>query len=160
MPDPIYDAATEIEDWLASRLEKLPDLFAISGDRVFPNHIPALEALPCVVYRRSGTVRDSHMTSPSGLVKARFSVECLAAPDTQGYKTTLRMARAIRLGCDGYKGSDREKGFYVRNMVVEDEADDPDATVPMDGNLQIIQRRTLVVLIAFMEPKRTLSGGA
>lgn len=160
MPEPIFDAQTEVEDWLASRLEKLPDLFAVCGNRVFPVHIPALDALPAVVYRRTGTQRDRHMTAASGESKARFVIECIAAPNTEGYKQCLKMARAIRLGCDGYKGSDSSKGFYIRSLFIEDEADDPDAAVPLDGALQVIQKRTLAVVIAYMEQKRVLSGGA
>ena len=160
MPDPVLDAATGIEEFVASRLERCSALHAIVKGNVFPGFIPELEGLPAVVYQTVGTQRSGHMQGADGLTTVRMKLQCLALSGKKGYALSIQMAKAIRLELDGYKGSDREKGFYIRNITIEDEADDPLGMESESGSTQMVHNRTLAVKIVWREQTRNNSGGS
>lgn len=158
MPAPGQDAVEEIEAWLATKIERAPGVIEIARDRVYPVFVPSLEDLPATTYRRAGTSRSWDMRGADGLTISRFVIECLALPGMQGYKQTLRLAKAIRLALDGLKGDDREKGHYIRSVKIDDEADDPEGVIPINGELQPVMKRVLAVAIKHKEQVANNSG--
>jgi Protein of unknown function (DUF3168) len=90
----------ELEEGLYSFLTGTTAISALVGTRVYPLLIPLDATLPAVAYQRiSGPFEAAH-DGPTGLVRARMQITCVAAP----YAAARGVAAAIVTVLLGYRG--------------------------------------------------------
>ena len=82
--------------------------------RVFPLMLPQTPAspLPAITYARVSGIRDTTLSGPVGLVKARLQVDCWAST----FDGARGLAGAVRRALDGYRG-------WVSDVNPDDPAD-------------------------------------
>lgn len=96
---------------------------AVSGavvDRVEPLHLSQDSAMPAITYQVISTPREKTHTS-RGKAHPRIQLNCY----DKTYIGAKAVAKAIRVGCDGFKGS--MNGRQVDEISVQGENDDYDS---------------------------------
>lgn len=74
---------------------------SLVSTRIYPNEIPQGKSMPAVSVQQISGVRDHSLDGPSGLVEARFQVNCWE-DDYVGART---LAHAARLALNNYSGT-------------------------------------------------------
>jgi hypothetical protein len=82
-----------IEKALVSLLINDTDVSGKVGSRIFPIFVPAGQSLPSITYQEISGVRDSTMKGASGLVNARFQINCW----TKTYREARELADLVRV---------------------------------------------------------------
>jgi hypothetical protein len=88
------------------------------GNRIFPVLGPANAALPFVLYRRTGIVREQTLGGPMGVPRVTVDFSVYATT----YEQARQVASAIRVVLDGYAGT--AHNTVVRHTALENELDD------------------------------------
>lgn len=111
-----------IEKAIVSILSNASAVTGIVGSRIFPLFVPqpAKDNLPAITYQQISGPRDHVMSGPTGLVNARFQINCWS----KTYKGLREFANAVRTTLDGYSGT--VLGTVIQNNVkLLDEGDVP-----------------------------------
>jgi hypothetical protein len=82
-----------IEMALVSLLINDADVNAKVGDRIFPVYVPEDKSLPAITYQEISGPRDAVMSGASGLVNARFQINCW----TKKYRGARELADLVRI---------------------------------------------------------------
>jgi len=104
--------------------------------RIYPGQAPQDAALPYIVFNRISSERFPHMTSPSGLARARVQFDVYASSQLEAED----VRNALRLWLDGYDKAMGSANLDVRLVTLENEADDllPPQDASDTGNFNII----------------------
>lgn len=97
----IDSSDTSIESAIKAILTGDVTVAAIVDDRVYPNIIPQNEISPSLTYQQISGPRDHTMDGPSGLVDARYQINCF----TPVYSETDTLAESVRLAMDGFSAT-------------------------------------------------------
>jgi len=112
-----------IEKALVSLLSSDADVNAKVGSRIFPVFVPKGQTLPAITYQEISGVRDSHMKGASGLVNARYQINCW----TKTYRATRELADLVRMALapenDTYP--DTIEGVSIQAIMLLNENDVP-----------------------------------
>ena len=82
-----------IEIALVSLLTSDADVNAKVGSRIFPIYVPKGQPLPAITYQEISGVRDPIMKGASGLVNARYQINCW----TKTNKEARKLADLVRI---------------------------------------------------------------
>lgn len=82
-----------IEIALVSLLTNDADVNAKVGSRIFPIFVPAGQTLPAITYQEISGVRDSVMKGSTGLVSARYQINCW----TKKHRAARELADLVRI---------------------------------------------------------------
>jgi len=110
-----------IEKAIVSILSNASAVTDIVGTHIFPIFIPqpAKDNLPAVTYQQISGPRNHVMSGPTGLVSARFQINCWS----KTYKGLREFANAVRTTLDGYTGT--IFGMWIQSVTLLDEGDVP-----------------------------------
>ena len=100
------------------------DINALVGSKIFPIYVPQGKSLPAITYQEISGVRDSHMKGASGLVQARFQINCWC----RTYKAARELADYIRIALAPEANDDYPKtveGTYISAIMLLNENDVP-----------------------------------
>ena len=84
-----------VEAEIYTRLKDFAGLSALVSDRIYPVTMPQNVEMPAVSYRRVSAERISAMGVDTGLVRARFQVDCWSGEHDDGTVGTFDEARAV-----------------------------------------------------------------
>lgn len=90
-------APESVEAALRDKLLRSDALSPLIGERVYPVMVPTSGTYPCLVFRRTGTIRRDYMLGASGAIAGRFTVWLWS----RDYDQTKAMFAAFRLWLDG-----------------------------------------------------------
>lgn len=110
---------TTIETAIYSILVQDATINGLVSTRIYPNLIPQGKAMPAITYQQISGVRDAVMDGPTGLVAARFQINCWA----KKYNDAKELTEAVRKELDGYSGTVNSRKIEV--IMLEDEGDMP-----------------------------------
>lgn len=115
-----------IEEALVWMLTHDSGVVAINGARVYPMRLPIDPTFPAITYQRITGDRVRSHSGPSGLASPLFQINCWGGPTSvaSAYLAAKRLARAVRIALDGFKGS--ANGQEIHGLFVEDDRDDQD----------------------------------
>ena len=82
-----------IEKALVNLLNTDTDVNAKVGSRIFPVFVPNGQSLPAITYQEVSGVRDNVMVGASGLVQARYQINCW----TKTYREARELADLVRI---------------------------------------------------------------
>lgn len=90
-------------------------------NNIFPLFVPqpAKDNLPAITYQQISGPRDHVMSGPTGLVTARFQINCWS----KTFKGLREFANAVRTTLDGYTGI--VLGTEIQAVMLLDEGDLP-----------------------------------
>ena len=112
-----------VETALVYLLSNDADVNAQVGSRIFPVFVPEGQSLPAITYQEISGVRDSHMKGASGLVQARFQINCW----TKTYRAARELADLVRVALapesDTYP--DTIEGTSIQAIMLLNENDMP-----------------------------------
>lgn len=112
-----------IEKALVSLLNSDADVNAKVGSRIFPVFVPTGQSLPAITYQEISGVRDSTMKGASGLVNARFQINCW----TKKYREARELADLVRTALspedDSYPAT--TEGVSISAIMLLNENDVP-----------------------------------
>ena len=110
-----------IEKAIYSILSSTPAVTGIVASNIFPVFVPqpGNDNLPAITYQQISGIRDHVMTGPTGLVEARFQINCWS----KTYKETEDLANAVRTTLDGY--SDTIMGTWIQAVMILNKGDGP-----------------------------------
>lgn len=110
-----------IEKAIVSILSNAAAVTGIVGSNIFPIFVPqpAKDNLPAITYRQISGPRDHVMSGPTGLVSARFQINCW----NKTYKGLREFANAVRTTLDGF--ADTVLGTEIQAVMLLDEGDVP-----------------------------------
>jgi len=112
-----------IEKALVSMLTSDANVNAKVGSRIFPVFVPKGQMLPAITYQEISGVRDSHMKGASGLVNARYQINCW----TKKYRAARELADLVRVALapesDTYP--DTIEGISIQAIMLLNENDVP-----------------------------------
>lgn len=112
-----------IETALVSMLTSDADVNAKVGSRIFPVFVPKGQTLPAITYQEISGIRDSHMKGSSGLVQARYQINCW----TKTYRAARELADLVRIALapenDNYP--DTIEGVSIQAIMLLNENDVP-----------------------------------
>ena len=112
-----------IEKALISIMNSDADVSAKVGNRIFPVFVPAGQTLPAITYQEISGVRDSVMKGASGLVQARYQINCW----TKTYKAARELADLVRISLTPENDSYPEdiEGTNIQAIMLLNENDVP-----------------------------------
>jgi len=112
-----------IEKALVSLLSTDSDVNAQVGSKIFPIFVPNGQSLPAITYQEVSGVRDNVMAGASGLVQARFQINCW----TKTYRAARELADLVRLALnpDGDDYPKTVEGTEVQAIMLLNENDVP-----------------------------------
>lgn len=103
---------TEIQEQLYTRMTNYSGLYALVGDRIYPNVRAQDATLPCLSYLRVSDIdRFSCMGSDPGLVKALYQVDVWAST----YDEANAVAKQVRLAFQRWRNS---SGVNVQDTFI------------------------------------------
>lgn len=104
--------------YILSNASAVTDIVVAS---IFPIFVPqpAKDNLPAITYQQISGLRNHVMSGPTGLVSARFQINCWS----KTYKGLREFANAVRITLDGYTGT--VLGTWVQSITLLDEGDMP-----------------------------------
>ena len=88
----------------------------VTGDRIQPGFLPQAMTLPAITYTRISAFRPSLMGADSGLVRARYQIDCWA--DTHAAARQLR--EQVRIAVQRKRGV--FAGVTVQDVFIEDDS--------------------------------------
>ena len=112
-----------IEKALISIMSNDADVSAKVGNRIFPVFVPKGQTLPVITYQEISGVRDSVMKGASGLVQARYQINCW----TKTYKAARELADLVRISLAPENDSYPEdiEGTNIQAIMLLNENDVP-----------------------------------
>ena len=113
-----------IEKALVKLLTDDADVNSLVGNRIYPIYVPLGKRLPAITFQEISGVRDSHMTGASGLVQARFQINCWC----KTYSETRTLANYIRIALAPEANDDYPKTVldtYISAIMLLNENDVP-----------------------------------
>lgn len=126
-----------IEQWLSAQL-------VIANPAVaFPMIAPQGQPLPIVIYRRTRTTRERHLTSGAGMPVASFDISVYA----NTYAAAKEIASDIKTQIDNFTGT--ASGVTVNRCSIEDESDGFEP--PADGNSKAVYIVSMSFEVCFTE---------
>lgn len=125
-----------VEQWLSAELSALTA-------PAFPLTAPQGQALPIVIYRRTGTSRERTLANAIGLPVASFEINIYSLT----YAEAKSISEEIRSALDEYVGSNA--GVVIERSTMTDESDDID--LPTDGQSKPIYIVALNFEVRFQE---------
>lgn len=135
---------TTIETALFSILIGDATINSLIATRVYPNIVPQNAPMPAITYQQISGPRDHVMAGPTGLVGARYQINCWAS----SYAGAKELAEAVRKELDGYSGTVNTRVIEV--IILEDEGDMPEVTPGADALKRFGKRLDFIVW--FKEP--------
>lgn len=114
------------EDDLGERIRALADLRALVRDRVYPNQRTPGSVLPCVTYFRLNRAPEQTTNGPTGLVIARYLLECWGDTSDEANRVMLALTQEWPDGIDNVSG-DRWGDWFVQSTTVLDARDEIEA---------------------------------
>lgn len=147
-----------IEATLRNYVLEDPDVRLLVGERIYPLTAPEGATYPLVVFRRSATARQYHMTGSCGESVATFTVSVMAEPRAgiDQYLQIKNISEALRLALDGYTqrlpsthgtGSTRIKWVQIT-------AESDETFPPAHAEGQDSMGVSMTLDVAFSEPVR------
>ena len=125
-----------VEQWLSAELSALTA-------PAFPLTAPQGQALPIVIYKRTGTSRERTLANAIGLPVASFEINVYSLT----YAEAKSLSEEIRSALDEYTGTNA--GVVVERSNMTDESDDID--LPTDGQSKPIYIVSLNFEVRFQE---------
>ena len=125
-----------VEQWLSAELSALTA-------PAFPLTAPQGQALPIVIYKRTGTSRERTLANAIGLPVASFEINVYSLT----YAEAKSLSEEIRSALDEYVGTNA--GVVVERFTMTDESDDID--LPTDGQSKPIYIVALNFEVRFQE---------
>jgi len=125
-----------VEQWLSAELSALTA-------PAFPLTAPQGQALPIVIYKRTGTSRERTLANAIGLPVASFEINIYSLT----YAEAKSISEEIRSALDEYVGTNA--GVVVERSTMTDESDDID--LPTDGQSKPIYIVALNFEVRFQE---------
>ena len=125
-----------VEQWLSAELSALTA-------PAFPLTAPQGQALPIVIYKRTGTSRERTLANAIGLPFASFEINIYSLT----YAEAKSLSEEIRSALDEYVGTNA--GVVVERSTMTDESDDID--LPTDGQSKPIYIVALNFEVRFQE---------
>ena len=125
-----------VEQWLSAELSALTA-------PAFPLTAPQGQALPIVIYKRTGTSRERTLANAIGLPVASFEINVYSLT----YAEAKSLSEEIRSALDEYVGTNA--GVVVERSTMTDESDDID--LPSDGQSKPIYIVALNFEVRFQE---------
>ena len=125
-----------VEQWLSAELSALTA-------PAFPLTAPQGQALPIVIYKRTGTSRERTLANAIGLPVASFEINVYSLT----YAEAKSLSEEIRSALDEYVGTNA--GVVVERSTMTDESDDID--LPTDGQSKPIYIVALNFEVRFQE---------
>jgi len=125
-----------VEQWLSAELSALTA-------PAFPLTAPQGQALPIVIYKRTGTSRERTLANAIGLPVASFEINVYSLT----YAEAKSISEEIRSALDEYIGSNA--GVVVERCTMTDESDHID--LPNDGQSKPIYIVALSFEVRFQE---------
>ena len=125
-----------VEQWLSAELSALTA-------PAFPLTAPQGQALPIVIYKRTGTSRERTLANAIGLPVASFEINIYSLT----YAEAKSISEEIRSALDEYVGTNA--GVVVERSTMTDESDDID--LPTDGQSKPIYIVSLNFEVRFQE---------
>jgi hypothetical protein len=125
-----------VEQWLSAELSALTA-------PAFPLTAPQGQALPIVIYKRTGTSRERTLANAIGLPVASFEINIYSLT----YAEAKSLSEEIRSALDEYVGTNA--GVVVERSTMTDESDDID--LPTDGQSKPIYIVALNFEVRFQE---------
>jgi hypothetical protein len=125
-----------VEQWLSAELSALTA-------PAFPLTAPQGQALPIVIYKRTGTSRERTLANAIGLPVASFEINVYSLT----YAEAKSISEEIRSALDEYVGTNA--GVTVERSTMTDESDDID--LPTDGQSKPIYIVALNFEVRFQE---------
>ncbi len=83
-----------------------PGIFAITGDRIFPDRLPDATDFPAVVVQKAAGAGEYTNTGDAGIENARIQIDCYSA---KGSADCVALKQLVRRRLSGFKGG-RESG--------------------------------------------------
>ena len=113
-----------VEAEIFTRLKDFAGLSALVSDRIYPVTMPQEVEMPAVSYRRVSAERISAMGVDTGLVRARFQVDCWSGEHSDGTVGTFDEAKAVakqvRLALQRWRNT---SGTVVQDTFMKGEQD-------------------------------------
>ncbi len=125
-----------VEQWLSAELSALTA-------PAFPLTAPQGQALPIVIYKRTGTSRERTLANAIGLPVASFEINVYSLT----YAEAKSLSEEIRSALDEYVGTNA--GVVVERSTMTDESDD--INLPNDGQSKPIYIVALSFEVRFQE---------
>jgi hypothetical protein len=125
-----------VEQWLSAELSALTA-------PAFPLTAPQGQALPIVIYRRTGTSRERTLANAIGLPVASFEINVYSLT----YAEAKSISEEIRSALDEYVGTNA--GVVVERSTMTDESDD--VLLPSEGQSKPIYIVALNFEVRFQE---------
>ena len=125
-----------VEQWLSAELSALTA-------PAFPLTAPQGQALPIVIYKRTGTSRERTLANAIGLPVASFEINVYSLT----YAEAKSLSEEIRSALDEYVGSNA--GVVVERSNMTDESDD--IVLPSEGQSKPIYIVALNFEVRFQE---------
>lgn len=126
-----------VEQWLSAQL------VLATAANAFPMIAPQGHALPLIIYKRTGTNRERHLTSGAGMPVASFDISVFAS----AYAAGKEIASDIREQLDNFTGT--ASGVTVNRCSIEDESDEIEP--PSDGNSKAVYIVSMSFEVCFTE---------
>ena len=125
-----------VEQWLSAELSALTA-------PAFPLTAPQGQALPIVIYKRTGTSRERTLANAIGLPVASFEINVYSLT----YAEAKSLSEEIRSALDEYVGTNA--GVVVERSTMTDESDD--IVLPSEGQSKPIYIVSLNFEVRFQE---------
>lgn len=125
-----------VEQWLSAELSALTA-------PAFPLTAPQGQALPIVIYKRTGTSRERTLANAIGLPVASFEINVYSLT----YAEAKSLSEEIRSALDEYVGTNA--GVVVERSTMTDESDD--IVLPNEGQSKPIYIVALNFEVRFQE---------
>ena len=125
-----------VEQWLSAELSALTA-------PAFPLTAPQGQALPIVIYKRTGTSRERTLANAIGLPVASFEINVYSLT----YAEAKSLSEEIRSALDEYVGTNA--GVVVERSTMTDESDD--IVLPNEGQSKPIYIVALSFEVRFQE---------
>ena len=125
-----------VEQWLSAELSALTA-------PAFPLTAPQGQALPIVIYKRTGTSRERTLANAIGLPVASFEINVYSLT----YAEAKSLSEEIRSALDEYVGTNA--GVVVERSTMTDESDD--IVLPSEGQSKPIYIVALNFEVRFQE---------
>jgi len=135
---------TTIETALFAIITGDATIESLIASRVYPNVVPQGAAMPAITYQQISGPRDHVMDGPSGLVGARFQLNCWSGD----YAQARQLAEAVRKELNGYSGTVNTR--QISAILLEDEGDMPQVRPGTDELMRYGKRMDFIIW--FKEP--------
>ena len=105
------------EAFLFQRLTSQTAVSSLVGNRVYPMYAKQGEALPLIIYQRTGVERPQSLAGNVGNPVITLQLTTYGT----SYTNVKQIARAVRLAVDGWTGT--TAGVTIQRTTLESEAD-------------------------------------